>query len=333
MVQSPLQRENLIKQVSTEAITRPSGFYKSILLDALAIAAAFAFGWSLQLFFRNALPSWAVLIAVTFFALFSTFEVFLVKGFGRRFFVILLEVVAVAGLFYAEALKFLIPAAVLLFVFLVWGEIAARRELENNLEIRFFKMSGLFLKKFMTAVVFFMVILYLPRWNPDSLFFSRRSYDVMFAWAMGIANGFYPEIDFHSTLQNLATSVVRSQFRGAPGFANLSPLEQEKAMAQGASDLLKKLGESIGIAVKPDNTLGDVVYGAITHTLEGWHREYGDWFLAGWAILLFFVLRGLSAIFYPLVAFIEFTLYELCIALNLIHIAGESRTHEVVEFS
>jgi len=90
--------------------------------------------------------------------------------------------------------------------------------------------------------------------------------------------------------------------------------------------------QSIGIEVGPGSSLGNVFYEFIVKMLGEWRERFGNVFLLAFGIGAFFVFRGLGTIFYWIIGFLSFIVYQIMLASNFMHITGETRTHEVIEW-
>lgn len=325
--------QNLIKQVSAEKIERPRGFYVSIALDAVAVILAGTTG----LFYANYLNYgwyWAwVLLPLLPLAVVSAFSLLLTRRLSRRLGVVALEVLAIFIFFLNLDLVFIISAAAATYGFLAWGEIAGRQEMENSMELKFLKIIRPQINKMITALVLLGVLLYLPQWDAQRSFFSQNGFDQLYTFASGFAGRLYPELNFNSSMEAFIRSFARLQLKADPGFFLLLAPAQDKIITEAAGKLTQSFGQGLGVQFTPQEPLSRVFYDFLLDKLKVWEERFGNQFLFAWAVVVFFLLRGLGALFYWLAAGLSFFLYELALALNWIHVVGESRTHETAEYS
>lgn len=315
-----------------EEVARPAGFAISFLLDAAALLGAAAFGF----FYRSHLGGGSigpVLIAATFFAVASIFCMLLIRSMSRRFGAIALQVIALLGFFYDEPFAFLLPVGLSVFFFLAWGEMASRDEQKNSLEIKFFRITRPFLNKFITGLALFSVLLYLPHWDAERSFFSPQNFDGVFAGAAQVANQFYQEINFTGSFGDFAESLVKFQFQSNNTYKQLLPAAQDQIVVQERGKMIDELQKSLGVEVRENQSTSSVFYDYLIQRLNGWRDSFGERFLAAWAIVVFFLLRGFGFFFSAIAGGIAFFIYQLLLALGLVHIVGESRMKEVLEFS
>lgn len=325
--------QNLIRQVSSESPRFRPGFYKQIVLDVLTVASAAGVGYVYSGFLGGRSSLAMLLAAVAVFAAFSVIQLFLLKNFGRRVGILFLEVIALFVQFYGKMdLRLIGIAAVVMFVFLIWGEILGKREIENSIEVRFFKSARPVFSKLTTAMILAFIVLYIPRVGPDNIFISRGSFQGFFDWAAGLVGNFYPEIRLNSTFGELAEGVAKMQLEKEERFRELSPAAKEAILKQTAEQVSHKLSQSLGIEIKPDEQVSETFYNFIVNFLSNLASRYGNLFLVGWGVVVFFLLRGLGTIFYWIAGLFIFIIYQILLASNFIYITGETRTKEVVEW-
>ncbi len=324
--------QNLIKQVNPDAPARRSGIYKPILMDALTVVSAFGVGYLYKQFLAGTMDYLLLLVVITAFSVLSVLSVLLTKGFEHRFWIIILEVAALLSLFYNYNLKLLGVAAALFFVFILWGDLLGRRELDNVLEVNFFRTTKPILKKLTTAFLLLFIVLYLPQLNEKTMFVSEANFRKFYDWAAGSVANFYPEINFSTSFEKFAEGIVRVELKDNPTFKNLVAANQELAVQQATGDLVKNLSKNLDMTIASDELTSDVFYNVIIKFLNNWRSRFGNFFDIGWAILVFLALRALGVIFYLIAGFISFLVYEVLLASNFIHILGETRTHEIIEY-
>lgn len=323
---------NLIRQVNPESTIRQPSFYKPLIFDIFAVATAFAAGYVYKSYLAHGVNLAELLLAVGIYGIFSTLQVFLDKSFGHRFLVLLLEIAALLILFYEIDLILLGVSVAVLLVFLLWGELAARSILENGLEIKFFKAAMPALKKFTTAMSLVLVLLYIPSWNGNRVFVSEINFQSFFGWAAEFMAKFHPEIDLNSTFSRLTDSVARLQLRGNQNFKNLTMAAQESAIKSQSSALAEALSKSLGMVISGAEETNALVYDVIVRQLSEWRDDFKIWFVVGWVLVVFFIVRGFGIFFYSVIALLSFIVYQILIASGFIQILGESRTHEVITY-
>ncbi len=296
------------------------------------MASAFGSSYSLKLFFENGaiIP---FVLSVSFLVIFSCFEIFLIKKLARRFFILVLEAVALLSFFFKEPLELLLIIGFLIIVFLFWGEASSRSEVRNSVEIRFFKTVGPLVKKTITALSLLIVLVYLPQWSKGNNLISKGWFETAIVSSVRIAESFYPELNFHSNVRDFSSSLAQYELKGNDLFKNMSPSMQKQNLDQITEQVVGSINKYAGMNLSGKETIGDVLYAVVDSTVERWRVSFGNWFLFAWALALFLSIRGFGALFWWAAAFLGFCAYELLVALNILHIRGESVARETLEFS
>ena len=330
---SSQESQNLIHSVREEKVPLPAGFWASIVLDVLAVASAALTGWFYGQYVGGGGSFLRVILGLALFSLFSVFEMLLTKSVRRRFVVLVLEVAALLAFFVGTPARYLAAAGIGALILFLWGEFAGRREMENSLEIKFFRIVKPQLTKYMTGLVFVGILLYLPHVGAGTDIFSESQFTALFNWTTGVTANFYPEFTLTGSVQELTQSVAQSKLKTMAEYRALSPALQVQSVEQTAAQLVTDLGKMLNMSVKADQSVAAVLYAFLMQVLGQWERQLGGQFLLVWALAAFFIVRGLGIFFYLIVSFVSLVVYEGLLAANVITVAAESRMHEVVRFS
>ncbi len=322
----------MIQQSRPKSPFAQPAFYKPLIFDVLAIASALWVGHSYAQFLSDASVGLMLVIALGVFSLFSSIQVVLTKSFRRRMVVLVLQAIAILIPFRDYGVTVLSVAAGVYLLFAAWGELLTYGELENNIEIRFFKSLHPCFRKLTTALVLVMLILYLPNWNEKHAFVPKENFQGMYAGAATLAKSFYPDVDFNSTFEALARGLARVELQKNPAFKDLSDASKETIIAQTASSTMDSVGKNIGAPISPEDSASDVLYNSILKLLADLKVRFGQSFLLVWALIAFLVIRGFGTIFYWIVLTLSFILYELLITSGFIKIIGITTSHEIVDF-
>ncbi len=323
--------KNLINQVKTPPpIVQPT-YYKPLIIDALSLISALWLGFAYSQFLGGGSGT-VLLLSLGIFSTLSALQLFFTKAFKRRILILALQTICILIPFYGYALTFLAAAGGIFIFFTAWGELLAYGELENSLEIRFFKAARLSLKKLTTALVLLLIILYLPQWDEKRAFIPRENFKSLYGWTTDMTKNFYPDIDFNSTFTALARSFARSELKGAKEFNSLSEPDKEHMIEQSSNQIVASMGASLGVEISPGDLTMDIFYNSILKLLANLKDRFKQWFLLIWALAVFLVIRGFGVIFYWIVMFVSFILYELLLTSGFTRIIGVSKTHEVMDF-
>jgi hypothetical protein len=312
----------------------PHGFYKSIVLDVLAVLSALGFGYGYYHYLTQGMPVWILLIALTVFAVFTALQAFLAEQGGRTLFVIVLESLALIGPFWQDDWRILAITGVVVLVFLSWGYLAARSRLYNSIEIPFFGVAGTTLAKFTTSLLIFMVLIYVPQIGGNPLVVSQQSFRTFFDWASGFVTDFYPNLSLNSSFGNFSESFAKMELANNPEFKNLTSAQQGVALQQATQQIQTSLTAKAPSSspVASSSPTSDAFYDILQGMMQAWQSQSGGWFDVGWAAVIFITLRGVGIIFIWFAEFISLLFYEFLLAIGFIKVGEETRTRETIGY-
>jgi hypothetical protein len=334
----PSDKSNLVSP-TVYVTNRPAGFWQSIILDVFAIAAAGVTGFIYRRYTLDLTGYVPVSLAVALFLLLATFSVLLGKGGLRRVGVALLWSIAAVGSFYDSSLTAVATAGILFFVFSLWGVLRARRRLEDSLKIRFFRTARLFMSKTATGVVILFIALYLPQLQAGAIPLTEETFSAFFRNTVKTVNAastnFFraPLAVATSTFEEFMRSVIRLQVRSNPDYALLSEGDREAQVTAAAQELVSRIRDRVGVDVAPNESASTALYALFANEVAKRQTQFGAGFFAVWSLLAFFFIRAVATVFYTLLIFVAWLLFELLLAFRVIHIFNETRTQEVIEYS
>lgn len=325
-------RENLLKQVAADRISKPKGYYQSIALDILTVASALGTGYSLKIFFEQGTIVPLALNACLFL-IFSCFEIFLITDLKRRFFVLILETAALLWFFSGESSTILSVTGLMVVVLLFWGEVRSRSDARNSIEIRFFQIVKPLIRKIVTVLSLFIVMMYFPQWNKGSNLISQNWFGPAIASSVNMAESFYPELNFHSNVRDFSLSLAKYELNRNDVFKTMPSLMQKQTLDQVTGGIMESMKKFSGMNISGKETIRNVLYIFFETTLEKWRQNFGNWFLFAWAAAAFLLIRSFGAIFSWIATFFAFSIYQFLIGLHILRIRDESAMREKVEFS
>lgn len=312
-----------------------AGFYRSIILDVLSIASAFALGYSYHEYLAVGASPLIVLGAFLIFGIIAAVQALLSKSAGRRLFVMLCEAAALGLPFYAFRVShpyFLLAAVLSFFILFLWGYLESRSVINDSLNFRPFRATERTVSKIVTGLIIFMIVIYIPSWNENDIFISQKSFDVVFDWGAGAINAFYPSVILSGSVWDFASKLARGQLENTASFEQMTFQAQDALVAQNAASIVSAVSKGIGSDVQSTDAVSATVYQFIIKTLIGWKNHFQNIFLIGWGIVLFLAARtiGIALIWVDQFFFLFF--YEILLAFRFMRIKEESRTKEVIEY-
>ncbi|MGB7958060.1 MAG: hypothetical protein WCF77_04460 [Minisyncoccia bacterium] len=329
------QSQNLINQIRVEKlepISKAEGFYKSIILDVLAVMAAFFMGCAYFLFLQGTWPFIVPVCAFLILTVATAMEALLEGSLKRRIEILILEAVVLLVPFYATDVRLLATCAVIVLIFFLIGYLQSRSELDHGTTVRFFRSTHGVTAKTVTAMLLVAIILYLPMASAGKFFIGEPEFGAFFDWAAGLIGNFYPAISFTGSLDDFAQSVAKNELAGAATFTALSPANQSAAILAGTGQIEENLSKSLGVTLSSSSPMSDVAYAAIKNMLQSWSVRFSIWFLAGWALAVFLILRSVGVLVVWVSQFLTMIVYEMLLSSGAIRIVEQPQTKEVIEF-
>lgn len=326
-----------MKQVPLDtAPVRPASFYKSLVLNTLTVASALLLSYSYKAYLLGNIRFGILAASLLFFLILTTVEVFAISSLQRRSLVMVLEIIALLSFFYDRADGILFVTGGLMLLLSTIGEIMSRRFLSNSLEVKFYKTARLKISRVATALAIMFVILYLPKVNVDNIniqniFITPKGFQTVYAWGSGLTKRLYPEIDVNSTIEKLARDIAVFKLEGLEDFKTLTPKDRESSIENEARQFIKELSNRFQTAVTGENSTNEIFYKLVVATLEKWKNKMGTWFLVGWLVIFFLIAKGVGVMVSFIASFLTFTVMQLLLGINFVHMAGENRMKETVK--
>jgi hypothetical protein len=317
---------------SADERATPPGYYAAIIIDALGVLAAGIFGYAYRRYLAGAGSPWVVVGVMIVFGIVVGLQGLLIEKSARRYWVILGEVAAMSVFFYDIDAIFLAAAALFSFIFFAAGYRNARRELTYSTEVRFFANTKGIIGKFVTAVLLFMVLLYVPQLTPQTAFVSPDTFSKFFTWSANTVGQWYPGIPFAGSFGDLSQKIIARELQGNPQYEQLPPESQAATVATNASSLIESFSQNLGVTIQASDTVSSVAYGFIVKTLTGWHDRFVSVFLIGWSVVVFLILRSIGIVFTWMVQLLLGVVYEILLAAGVIVTKEEETTKETIQF-
>jgi hypothetical protein len=330
-----LQSQNLVhQQPSAPAVVRSSrgATYKALALDVVAVLSAALFGYAYYAYLAHGFSVWLLLAAFTFFGVLAALQAFLATRTARAFLVILLESVAAIAFFWKDDWRILVTTWLVVLVFLLWGYFSGRSLLANSISVPFFGVSAATIGKFTTGLLIFMILIYAPQIGGNPLVVSQKSFRSFFNWTAGVANGFYPNLSLTGSFGNFSESFTKMELQNNPSFKNLSPDQQNAAVAVETKQFEQNFLQNASGTVATSSPTSDAFYNILQGMMSAWQAQSGGWFVVGWIAVIFIALRSVGIIFVWLVQFIALIFYELLLATGFMKIGEEEHVREVIGY-
>jgi len=248
--------------------------------------------------------------------------------------VVLAQTVIMGAWFVSSVpLSFMVPTVLATATFLLWGEVATRREMENGLEIQFFRAARGVLNKGVTALVLFGVLVFLPFWSYDRMFLPQKAFTPIYSWAANVAHGLYPEVSLTGSFSDFVGSLAKFEAKGDFTFINLPETVQSKVLEQVKGQIAEQMRNKIGVNIGDEQPMHQILYDFLRRIVGNWESRFGQNFLFAWAVIVFLIVRSIAFLGYLVLSILAFFLYQIFLAMDWLKIVGESRIHEKLDYS
>lgn len=305
---------------------------KSFGFDLVTLISAFITGWLFKGVLAGERGFVGVIVSACIFIALSSLNTLLKKDFTHRAGVVAAEALVFSLVFVGLPLWTLVSVFFVIFIMFLWGALIGRYEMENNLEIRFFRVTQRLLSKTITALSVVVILLYVPQWQNKSDFISEDAFSSVFATSRGVASRLYPEFNFNSDMNALAQSLAQTKLNENSQYKLLPPAVKEGLVEKTSVEVVQSLGNNLGIELTGEEDIGTVLYRYISKLVDSWRTKLGSTFLVLWSIVAFLFIRGIGTLLGFFVTFFAYVIYHLLLVLDVIRIESELQPQEKVDF-
>lgn len=311
---------------------------KIVVLAIIGAAFSFFFGYFLKIFllegqFNSLLFCF---LAGLGFLVFFILDVFFIKTAWLANLIIFLNVAAFSAPFYDRLSQIFGIGALISFLFLIWGGYSGRRELENTLRIKFWRISRKAFPKAMIALALFVAVVYAEVSNFEigekEFFISKTTFEKIISPAanLGIIQKFLPGFDLSLPIEKLIENLAVNQAEKNSQFNLLPETAKNQLINQSVADLEKEISNFIGGPLNPQATTSDALYDIIVSKFSGLPANVKSAVPMIMAALIFLIIVSLSYFIRLIVTVLAFLIYEICLALGFSVIMMEGRSKEII---
>jgi len=306
--------------------------WKIIAVIAVTAASAALFGLTLSHQFSLSRVFGAGLL----FAAFITIQPLLIKDRNKILFSVFLSVISLFLPLFLSDIPFFSPVFFSVmaasFIFLVWGQLSGKEELDNALRIRFSKLSGRVLSKSLTAIALTAAIVFGWSFNINTLF-SEKFINSIIDISKPVIGYYVPNFDPAMNFRDfLAVSAKQTLAGNNVVEFNLMPETlKNQLINQTVENSRRSLENNFGINIDLDLSFSENVRNAITEKLKDPASLIpADHLSIAAAIIIFLIARGTLWIFSWLVAALSFFVYQTLLAISFAEVTLETRSKEVI---
>jgi hypothetical protein len=326
----------MIGQIVSEAEIDRS-LIKIILVGILTIAASFGFAYFFNLSlitlqFRF-LPL-TIILAVAVLVL-IILSIFYIKSFAKLTAIVFLSGVAVLAIFYPDFPLLAIIGSAVFFIILLSAYRRGSRMISNSLRLRFFLVAVSIVPRAVTAFLLFAALVFFNyyfdidanRFNDDLNKIFISSIVKTSEPAIKIA---LPDFSAQNTGDEVLRAVLKKQIGNlVPDFDRYLPAVQERIFNESFADFKKNIEQQIG-PIEGSRPFTETLRSLIKSYLDGFSDTGRLVFAIAFTFVLFFIIKGIAAIFYWLIELIAFILFKASIAAGFAYVSLENRSREFV---
>lgn len=302
---------------------------KLIKTISIGVASA-AFALIFALFFKSFLNLggltaliFLVLATVLFLAVFLI-QTFLLDGFLANAIIVLADCVLVTLVFVGNFSLLILSSALVMGGLLLSGYYAARLELKNNLDIRFFKTSGYVLKYASSALAIFAVTTYLSLLNLEDPKAARAALEAIIIPMEPITAAYIPGFKITDPLTEISRKIMPAEVQSA------SPAAQSAFIKASSDRLADAIGGFVNAIISTKDSIVDVTYKATIAKLLQLTPLMRNLILAGAGLVSFFTLKFLLTFIDWLAMLVGFGIYNLLWGAEFFKVELQSKTQKVI---
>ncbi len=205
-----------------------------------------------------------------------------------------------------------------LLLFLSWGYYSGQQELKNSVNINFFKIRKLVLRKAIIGMTLFSVLIYVSFLNLETLKVSKNAFDYFARPIEYSGRIFLPNFSADMTVGEFLTGLVKK---------DLAPEEKNQIVIDAAIKISEFTKFNIGL----QHRLGDTIYQILNFQLRRLPTDKKTPVLMSIGAVLFLFVTGFGLLFNWIIGLIGYGLYQLLLTYGFVKITYQSKEIEVLK--
>jgi hypothetical protein len=337
-MEMPGNHSNLLNRDVSEAKFDKS-IIKVVVLAFFSLAFSFVFGYFLKSFFAGGNLNHLLFscLAAAGFAAFFFLESLFTKNFWLASLVNLLNIAAFSANFYEFLASqiFLAGIAISLLV-LVWGDYGGRRELQNMLKIKLWRIGKKTVPKAVLAIALLAgTVYYLQAAGAgptDEFFISRTTFQkiVSPAVSLGLIQKFFPGFDPSLSAEKIMENFAQKQAEGNSQFNSLPESAKKQVLSQSVKELEDTIAKFGGGKFNTSGNFYDTLYDLAVYKFSQLSAAGKQAVPAVAAVSIFLSIILLIWPIRMAVMTIAFVFYEMFLAFGFIEVTTEGKEKEIV---
>ncbi len=321
---------------TTNGVSLDRSMIKIVILALFGVVFSFASGFFLQVFMvsgggNNLLLS--SLTAIGFMAMFLLCVFFIKTGWMLDL-AIFIQSLAFFALFYDRISIMVGIGAVLGFLIFISGIYAGRNELENALEIKFWKISKKVLPKVIAGIAIFVGVICASFINMDSkeFFIPRDAFNAVVSpiTDSGLLEKIIPGFNLTGSTEEMVRSIAVREIENNPQLKLLPDSIKEELLGKAVQEVKNQTASMAGTQLNFQSKLSDTIYDFLAIKFYSLPENILNSTPILVAIFIFLTIISFVWPIRLIVAFVSLLLYETLLALGFGAIIFEGRSKENV---
>ncbi len=321
---------------TTNGVSLDRSMIKIVILALFGVVFSFASGFFLQVFMvsgggNNLLLS--SLTAIGFMAMFLLCVFFIKTGWMLDL-AIFIQSLAFFALFYDRISIMVGIGAVLGFLIFISGIYAGRNELENALEIKFWKISKKVLPKVIAGIAIFVGVICASFINMDSkeFFIPRDAFNAVVSpiTDSGLLEKIVPGFNLTGSTEEMVRSIAVREIENNPQLKLLPDSIKEELLGKAVQEVKNQTASMAGTQLNFQSKLSDTIYDFLAIKFYSLPENILNSTPILVAIFIFLTIISFVWPIRLIVAFVSLLLYETLLALGFGAIIFEGRSKENV---
>ena len=248
-------------------------------------------------------------------------------------FVVLLESLALAIPFLSYFSWYVLAAWLLAFLNFLNASFRGRSEMDNQLQIKFFRIKKPVVSRAFTALSLFIALIYFNGPNAGADFgLSKQTIKSFLKPSEPVLQStLIKNFSFDMSIYQFVDAVLGSQIADKIGISSEAIPQAMRAplINQGIAQLRTQLAP-YGITFRNNDTITDILYDYLSKLVVRIPESFRPLITFGLMFLVFLAVRSLGFIFHWAAGALSYLLYELAMLSGFARLTLESRSREII---
>lgn len=316
---------SLINDQSSEVAEVDRSIVKIVAIVSSAVIFAALFSYFLIRF--NFVYS---LIAIILFLVVFALQAFFIKDWGVILFAVFFEVFAIAVPFY-QSFSLLLAGLFFLFsFFLFFAVLSGRRELQNALNVPFFKVAKSVLIGSIVAVILLVSSIFIFGGIGSELATEENFQAALDPVIAPVMWSVIPNSSPEMSLKSIISGFVKKQLQDTDQFKVLSESAKNDYLNKVVEEEAKAIQRSLTVPLNFNKSISQNIYTVAFTLVNSKKPQEKDYFGLLVLVTIWLTVGSIASIFYIPVAIMTYIVYEILLAVEFAVVQYETRSREII---